>query len=49
MSYCFNGAKRIRTADFHNAIVTLYQLSYSPVTCALDNIFKSSPCQVFLI
>lgn len=25
-----HGAKRIRTADFHNAIVALYQLSYSP-------------------
>ena len=26
-----HGAKRTRTADFHNAIVTLYQLSYSPL------------------
>ena len=26
-----DGAKRTRTADFHNAIVTLYQLSYSPL------------------
>ena len=25
------GAKEIRTLDFHNAIVTLFQLSYSPV------------------
>ncbi len=25
-----NGANRTRTGGFHNAIVTLYQLSYSP-------------------
>jgi hypothetical protein len=25
-----NGVKRTRTAGFHNAIVTLYQLSYNP-------------------
>ena len=29
--YLTDGAKRIRTADFLNAIETLYQLSYSPV------------------
>jgi hypothetical protein len=25
-----DGVKRARTADFHDAIVTLYQLSYDP-------------------
>ena len=31
-SIILNGAKRIRTADFLNAIEALYQLSYSPLT-----------------
>ncbi len=31
--HCKNGAKRIRTADFLNAIEALYQLSYNPAKC----------------
>ena len=31
--YPSDGANRTRTGGFHNAIVTLYQLSYNPLTC----------------
>ena len=33
-----NGAKRIRTADFLNAIVALYQLSYSPAVTIMPRL-----------
>ena len=45
----FNGAKRARTADPYNAIVVLYQLSYSPFLSPFFTIPRfTNICQVSL-
>lgn len=40
IEFTTDGANRTRTGDFHNAIVTLYQLSYSPLSSVYYHALK---------